>query len=537
MDLSERLGITEKQKETETIEDEVTVKVQVNTDLDNNENFADCPSEVLLDSDMEPILNEVNNYTILLKEMNQGNVQEMQKDTSELEIGEKENCAAKSEVHGDQPDITVTPVPDNNNGDVFKIVSGSEDRKFVTCSVCNMKVLRKSYKRHFVKQHVSNQLSIKNQSIGEKIQVKNSVKSQLGKVKKVCVNVEQIKIDKLKIKPEDPVKERERLTLVKDVGISYKILDSINDQEAECLTDNAKKYKIPPKIKPSKKKKAKITQPASFQCQLCQKCYPSRNNLLRHYSACHFKEKLLPFVDAKSLTCLICEKKMAAMDQSLLHVGSFHNMLEGLLPDEVDLPGKKREVSNPNLGNKCYPDEEKSENEFLCPFCEDNCYFDSQRDLYRHYSIVHYQRELQAYAGDSHTCPLCQDKRSGRNIIIHLGVDHNLVEQFIPEKNHMEKCKEKNLNESEIKSDNAEKEEIRDGDKDKEIDEQIDSKSEEKGSDLLTLVKAEESNVTLKERVKKDKDISHSTIYDTDLVINENNDNLSKDLALDSDSE
>ena len=805
----------------------------MNTDSFNNnfkldEDFRVCPTDVILsEPEVEPILDEVNNYTILLREMNKESVElpndecdarrsicDEFEDTNVTDDVENvsEKCTTDewtgSEVNEDQ-DSSVTAVPDNNNSDVYKI-SGSEDRKFVTCSVCNVKLLRKSYRRHFVNQHVSKQVKkcpycqkfFTSSNLRRHMRTSHNSSSESNNKRevgqKVCVNVEQIKINKLKIKPEDPVKERERLTLVKGAGISYKVLDSTNSNN-DCkichqsfgfnkysllrhysvahFKDEMLKYVVGDSLKckfcgllcadldllvghigsnhhkieeylrddgedtesmkctkssstespdnlecghcqqkfrfrsslyqhysrthfememrtfidkesdickfcgilirkpiqmiahigsvhdkvedflpdqwkiekknmapseeifegdkmpvESKKKEENFqSQKIAFQCRICPSKttdYGRRSGLLSHYSTCHyqeelakfidtksksclicgkkadkwkllahvgcahkkleeflpeeyklekskssnnishhrnsilqhlkkkprtsitingprckmcskfgfsskgkldrhyacvhFKDKLLPFVDVESLTCLICEKKLSGLGGLLLHVGSYHGKLDGLLPEE-DCHTNKSKIEDKIKMKVCHSTDEKNEDEFLCPFCEDNCYFDSQRDLYRHYSIVHYQTELQDYVGTNNSCPLCQDKRSRRNIIIHLGVHHNLVEQFIPEKIPvLGDVAESNKKVTATNNSNNETENsINDL-------EEVDTES-----DLLTILKVEESAVTLKEKVVKDSDISDSTIYESDDLNQIQNNNSSKDSLLD----
>ena len=163
MDLSRRLGILERQEERkEPILNDKTVKGQVNTGLGDDENFQDCPTNVLAEPDfhVEPILNEGNNYTIILKEMNQGNVEEKPEDdqdniqrssrdtSGERKQDENEICTTEefldSDGNEEQQEECVAAETDNNNSEVMKKHSESEDKKFVTCSVCEVRLLRKS---------------------------------------------------------------------------------------------------------------------------------------------------------------------------------------------------------------------------------------------------------------------------------------------------------------------------------------------------------------------------------------------------------
>ena len=139
----------------------------------------------------------------------------------------------------------------------------------------------------------------------------------------------------------------------------------ISNQENSILQPLKKKHL---KKKTNTKDLVKNTK-NGLQCKMCPKFgFYERSKLARHYACVHFKDKLLPFVDVKSLTCLICEKKRKGLCDLLLHVGNSHNKLKGLVPDEDNqLNGR----------GESYLAAEKSEDELLCPFCEDNCYFDS----------------------------------------------------------------------------------------------------------------------------------------------------------------
>ena len=64
-------------------------------------------------------------------------------------------------------------------------------------------------------------------------------------------------------------------------------------------------------------------------------------------------------------------------------------------------------------------------------------FYSSRSELYRHYSNTHFKQELLNLAGDSLCCFLCKEMKSRRNIITHLGVDHDYVDQFLPKEFHI----------------------------------------------------------------------------------------------------
>ena len=763
-----------------------------NNNLKHAEDFRDgLTDEILTTSVIEPILNEVNNYTILLKEMNQESVyttnvcddivSKSGTDSKEMDISENaktaESNSNESEIYEDEDQTEGCIVEKHNTtSEPIPLEFTSLDQKFVTCSVCNVKLLKKSYKRHFVTQHKhasSNDYLKRNTSTKRKGKTKvrkclhckeffsssnlqrhmrrfhsdslstsESNPSNEDVENNVCVNIEHIKIDKVRIRPEDPVKDRERLTLVKDGGNSYKILDSnntckichrsfgsneykllrhysvdhfkeemlkyvkeddlkcqfcgllcadlnilvghigpnhhkieeylidfeedteskicdlapakespielecghcqqkfkfrsllyqhysrqhyekemrtfideqsnickfcgilirkskymiahvgsVHDKVEEFLPDQfkiEKKTTVQPKElakdgkestesedveienlkvvnylpeeyntekrKFSKKKSSinktgiakQIKKKASkkniltanrnpnvnrgLRCTICLKSgFFNRNNLLRHYASTHFKEKLLPFADVESLTCLICQKKLSSLRQLLLHIGSYHNKLEGLLPENENQPSKCR--------NRILPAEERNEGDYLCPFCDENVYFNSQKDLFKHYSGIHYQTELAAFVGDNQTCSLCQDGRSRRNLLIHLGVEHNLVEQFTPELD-VGRMKIRDVDETNIENED-EVDDLNDSNLEA-GSENVTSKENadygnteyeevEMRSDLLTILKVEEGAVTLKERV-----VSNSIVESVDVIEDQTTDNFSSDSLID----
>ena len=83
------------------------------------------------------------------------------------------------------------------------------------------------------------------------------------------------------------------------------------------------------------------------KCKICHKTFKTyrKYDLLRHYSSSHFKANLLPFVDQKSLSCLLCGKKIVSLTQLLLHVGKQHSKLEDYLPEEEKHLLKKRNIT------------------------------------------------------------------------------------------------------------------------------------------------------------------------------------------------
>ena len=65
---------------------------------------------------------------------------------------------------------------------------------------------------------------------------------------------------------------------------------------------------------------------------------------------------------------------------------------------------------------------------FLCAICRSSSKTD--RQLMEHYSLVHFKEEMETYVDTAGRCSLCG--LSVKSMVRHIGVRHNLVENFLP---------------------------------------------------------------------------------------------------------
>ena len=211
MDLSKRLGIIEQQEEKESNVNYVTDTVQVNTDSFNNnfkldEDFRVCPTDAILsDHDVVPVLDEVNNYTILLKEMNKESVglpnddchvgkstRDKDKDTNVTDISDyvhdqftSEECN-ESEVNDEKSDCNVAAENDNYHKSYHQVcIDNLEEQtkkkvkpKVTKCSYCQKFFTSSNLHRHMRRIH------------SELFSSPESSNFKIGLGKKVYVNVD-----------------------------------------------------------------------------------------------------------------------------------------------------------------------------------------------------------------------------------------------------------------------------------------------------------------------------------------------------------
>ena len=192
--------------------------------------------------------------------------------------------------------------------------------------------------------------------------------STCAEIKKVAVNLENLNLKSLKIKPDDPIPKR-RLTLEKcDTG--YKILTPQNsssnfnsvDHCSNCGLDNdhgsmisctkctqkwhlhcvnldtameeelAKDFfcyscsNVP--------EETDVKYKSKHRCQICSNVFFSqRAQLLRHYSRIHFNEHLMKYIDpAHSLKCRLCSYVGTQRTDVLGHIGAKHKKVLQFLP-------------------------------------------------------------------------------------------------------------------------------------------------------------------------------------------------------------
>ena len=171
-----------------------------------------------------------------------------------------------------------------------------------------------------------------------------------------------------------------------------------------------------------KKMGHKITKPG-FQCHICKESLNARNDyfIYRHYVFRHYKEQMMGLFDGKTSNCPYCKAKFTNTRDALCHIAYTHKKLDNFLP-------KRFHSKNTEIGQ-----------DFVCGHC--GARYDSRDDLYEHYSCVHYKKELRAQIDkEAEGCVFCDipfHNFTAKKKIRHVGVDHLLVEHFLPEHLHI----------------------------------------------------------------------------------------------------
>ncbi len=69
-----------------------------------------------------------------------------------------------------------------------------------------------------------------------------------------------------------------------------------------------------------------------LECQLCQRKFMTRTNLLMHLALCHFKTFLIErFVRTADNSCSVCDKSFKHSKSILYHLAITHNALDDRL--------------------------------------------------------------------------------------------------------------------------------------------------------------------------------------------------------------
>ena len=159
-----------------------------------------------------------------------------------------------------------------------------------------------------------------------------------------------------------------------------------------------------------------------FDCSICEnKSFGQRSALYRHYSECHFHEKLKRFIDQDNLSCKICGIELKRLPYLICHVGATHDRVEEFL-DKSHLVPRKLAWSHFQEGSG-----------FNCNFCEKERKFSSKQKLYCHLSRCHFKEDIQPYIDeDKIQCLLCGLKMTRLNTLMsHIGVSHGKIEEFL----------------------------------------------------------------------------------------------------------
>ena len=196
----------------------------------------------------------------------------------------------------------------------------------------------------------------------------------------------------------------------------------------------------------------------------CMYSASNRNDMYRHYSHAHFKKEILKeFLKKGRKVCMYCDKEFKSKRGSLMHIGVVHSVVEKFLSPEHHI---KKEVhsqilrhdegnvekSQPQYANRGRHLIPKAENVEKIPLASKElhnkkcyaCTFSSgsRKDMYRHYSCVHFKQEILKELGDRKTCMYCNKEfKSKADGLLHIGVVHSVVEKFLGPEHHIKKGK------------------------------------------------------------------------------------------------
>ena len=180
---------------------------------------------------------------------------------------------------------------------------------------------------------------------------------------------------------------------------------------------------------PQSQKSSKIQNMKAHSCYVCNFSASSRKNMYGHYATVHFKEDILAELNG-STSCMFCDKQFSSevsLDCIVKHIGITHSVLEKFLSPEYHIKTKEK----PKNGRFVKP------KDFVCNECDYET--ETKPHLYRHYACRHYSLQIEEMYGDCDICPFCSKQLSVNRWIrlSHLGVAHNVVEQFIDGKSHI----------------------------------------------------------------------------------------------------
>jgi len=189
-------------------------------------------------------------------------------------------------------------------------------------------------------------------------------------------------------------------------------------------------------------------EPEVFACQLCDKTTKNQTLLDLHLIAIHFKKEILQNYGNAENTCELCTKAFPNADGFAFHLGQEHDLLrlimqrrakklaektavqgQSRLPEVKPITPSATEVKTPTLKPQDTPS-------FPCFKC--GARRRSKKELYGHYSLQHFSKELMEEFGVQKKCSVedcgkvCEN---GTTWISHLGQEHPaVVDKHIPEK-------------------------------------------------------------------------------------------------------
>jgi len=189
-------------------------------------------------------------------------------------------------------------------------------------------------------------------------------------------------------------------------------------------------------------------EPEVFSCQLCDKTTKNQTLLDLHLIAIHFKKEILHNYGNAENTCELCTKAFPNADGFAFHLGQDHDLLRLIMQRRAKMMAEKAETQGqsripnvkqitPKAPEVKNPTEKPQEvPSFPCFKC--GARRRSKKELYGHYSLQHFSKELMEEFGVQKKCSIEDCGRileNGTSWISHLGQEHpSTVDKYIPQK-------------------------------------------------------------------------------------------------------
>ena len=154
----------------------------------------------------------------------------------------------------------------------------------------------------------------------------------------------------------------------------------------------------------------------------------SRNSVYEHYCQ-HYQQRLLK-ENGSTTVCKVCSIKYSKPKRLAIHFGRAHSYIESYIPEAARVPLPPSTDTAKDTGSRT--SYSKVMMTVSCFACEETIEFDQKRELYRHY-IKHYKNKLSELNPSQDKCDFCQVPMLNKNIVEHISLVHNQVDQFIPE--------------------------------------------------------------------------------------------------------
>ena len=169
-----------------------------------------------------------------------------------------------------------------------------------------------------------------------------------------------------------------------------------------------------------------------YQCSLCDKTTKNQNLLDLHLIAIHYKQELLQRYGNPQNSCQFCNKIFQNVDAFTFHIGKDHDLLKVIIEQENSEGETTGRASSPSE-NYTKSTESKVSNSVSEPQPQQPAHFNcfkcgakrrGLKELYGHYSLQHFSKELMEEFGVQKKCNIddCgRNLENGTAWVSHLG--------------------------------------------------------------------------------------------------------------------